>query len=29
VEKLRSELDAWEDTSLSADFPEAQIATAG
>lgn len=28
VEKLRGELDAWEETSLSADFPEVQSATA-
>jgi NAD(P)-dependent dehydrogenase (short-subunit alcohol dehydrogenase family) len=28
VEKLRGELDAWEETSLSADFPEVQAATA-
>src|ERR1700688_331146 len=28
IEKLRSELDAWEETSLSADYPETQAATA-
>jgi NAD(P)-dependent dehydrogenase (short-subunit alcohol dehydrogenase family) len=28
IDKLRAELDAWEDTSLSADFPESQAATA-
>ncbi len=28
LEKLRSELDAWEETSLSADYPESQAATA-
>lgn len=28
VEKLRAELDAWEETSLSADYPESQAATA-
>jgi NAD(P)-dependent dehydrogenase (short-subunit alcohol dehydrogenase family) len=26
MEKLRTELDAWEDTSLSADYPEAEAA---
>jgi NAD(P)-dependent dehydrogenase (short-subunit alcohol dehydrogenase family) len=28
MEKLNGELDAWEDTSLSADYPEGQAATA-
>jgi NAD(P)-dependent dehydrogenase (short-subunit alcohol dehydrogenase family) len=28
IEKLSSELDAWEETSLSADYPESQVATA-
>ena len=28
IEKLTAELDAWEETSLSADFPETQAATA-
>jgi len=28
IEKLSSELDAWEETSLSADFPESHVATA-
>lgn len=29
LEKLTAELDAWEETSLSADYPEGQAATAG
>jgi short-subunit dehydrogenase len=29
LEKLSAELDAWEETSLSADYPESQAATAG
>jgi NAD(P)-dependent dehydrogenase (short-subunit alcohol dehydrogenase family) len=29
IEKLSMELDAWEDTSLSADFPESHAAVAG
>jgi NAD(P)-dependent dehydrogenase (short-subunit alcohol dehydrogenase family) len=29
IEKLNAELDAWEETSLSADYPESQAATAG
>ena len=28
IEKLSAELDAWEETSLSADYPESQVATA-
>jgi NAD(P)-dependent dehydrogenase (short-subunit alcohol dehydrogenase family) len=28
IDKLRAELDAWEETSLSADYPEAQAASA-
>ena len=28
LEKLRSELDAWQETSLSADYPESQAASA-
>ena len=28
IEKLRSELDAWQETSLSADYPESQAASA-
>lgn len=28
TEKLTAELDAWEETSLSADYPETQVATA-
>ncbi len=28
IEKLSGELDAWEETSLSADYPESQVATA-
>ncbi len=29
IEKLSGELDAWEETSLSADYPESQFAAAG
>jgi NAD(P)-dependent dehydrogenase (short-subunit alcohol dehydrogenase family) len=29
IEKLRGELDDWEETSLSADYPESQAAAAG
>jgi len=29
VENLSAELDAWEETSLSADYPESRVATAG
>jgi len=29
IEKLSGELDAWEETSLSADYPESQVAAAG
>ena len=29
IQNLSAELDAWEDTSLSADFPESNTATAG
>jgi hypothetical protein len=28
VESLQREMDAWEETSLSADYPEAQAASA-
>jgi len=28
VENLRGEFEAWEETSLSADYPESQAATA-
>ena len=28
IEKLSAELDAWEETSLSADYPETQVAAA-
>jgi NAD(P)-dependent dehydrogenase (short-subunit alcohol dehydrogenase family) len=29
LEQLRNELDAWEETSLSADYPESQVTAAG
>ena len=28
IEQLRSEIDAWEETTLSADYPDSQTATA-
>jgi NAD(P)-dependent dehydrogenase (short-subunit alcohol dehydrogenase family) len=29
IEQLRNEVDAWEETSLSADYPESQVTAAG